>query len=225
MAIKRIQKKHIHIFTAEVEVKRSVLSPSTINILRGSTTYDWIFFTSTHAVQIFVATLKKYRIPLPRHVPTAAVGRATKAAAEAHGFTVLVVPKVAQGDMLVRAWVRAVRRRGVSKSPTRILFPRSELALYRTVRMLRDAGAKVTPMTLYGVVSKKVSHTQKQALVLGAYTHLFFKSPSAVHGFLKQFTLSECEAIRKYPVFSIGATTRDAARSAGFTKVTIRKHS
>jgi uroporphyrinogen-III synthase len=225
MATMRTYNKHGQIFSVEVVVRKTKLSPRQIGILKRSALYDWIFFTSAHAVELYVVMLQKHRIPLPLHLPVAAVGTRTKAKAEAYGFTVGVVPKVERGDMLARAWIHHMRSGRSQKCSERILFPRSVLSHPKTIHLLRHAGATVMPVVLYDVVPEKLSPKRKRAFLTGVFAHLYFKSPSAVRGFMMQFSSRERILIRQYHALCIGSTTSNAARNAGFTKVTIQKHS
>ncbi|TSC69069.1 MAG: uroporphyrinogen-III synthase/uroporphyrinogen-III C-methyltransferase [Parcubacteria group bacterium Gr01-1014_56] len=104
----------------------------------------------------------------------------------------------------------------------RILFPRSAIAPYDIVRSLRARGAVVRVIPLYTTLGTPLSRGEKEALLRGAITLLYFRSPSGITGLLGQLSKKEKLMVRKIPAQCIGPTTARAAREAGFNKVSIK---
>jgi uroporphyrinogen-III synthase len=105
---------------------------------------------------------------------------------------------------------------------THILFPRSELAPSDIVRKLRRKGAVVRVVLLYVPKVAPLSRSQREQLSSGATEQLYFKSPSGIHGLLRQFRGVRRAAILSIRARCIGETTAAAARKAGFKRVFIR---
>lgn len=104
----------------------------------------------------------------------------------------------------------------------RILFPRSSLAPYDIVRKLRARGATVRTIPLYSAHGAVLSRKDKAALLRGGFSSLYFKSPSGVAGLLRQMSRSERAIVLAVPALCIGKTTAQAARKAGFKRVSIK---
>jgi uroporphyrinogen-III synthase len=101
----------------------------------------------------------------------------------------------------------------------RILFPRSALAPFDVIRKLRARGTVVQAVALYTARGTKLSQADKKALLAGKYDTLYFKSPSGIDGFLRQFSSRERSAIKNISTICIGPTTAQAAKKAGFRKI------
>lgn len=101
----------------------------------------------------------------------------------------------------------------------RILFPRSSVAPFDIVRKLRARGASVRALALYTTRGAVLQKIEKEKLLRGDYAALYFKSPSGVQGFLRQFTPPQRRMLQLIPARCIGPTTAKAAREAGFAKV------
>lgn len=175
--------------------------------------YDWILFSSKHAVDYFVRQLKRRRVPVPK-VPVGAVGPETAKTVRANRMKVGAMPKKANVLSLVRELG--------SVHGKRILFPRSVIASNDAVRTLRAKGARVTVVPLYTTFLAELPKATKRRALAGGYGTLSFTSPSGVRGFLSQFSSSEKQKLLAVPAECIGETTAAAARKAGFKKVFIR---
>jgi uroporphyrinogen-III synthase len=101
----------------------------------------------------------------------------------------------------------------------RILFPRSALAPSDVIRKLRSIHSIVRVVLLYTAEGKPLSHSEKKRLQQGGIQQLYFKSPSGVHGLIRQFRGNARAHILSIPARCIGLTTARAAREAGFVKV------
>ena len=104
----------------------------------------------------------------------------------------------------------------------RALFPRSALAPADIVRQLRAQGAVVRVILLYTASGAVLLKREKKMLLDGTVKRLYFKSPSGIQGFLRQFRGQQRRRVLSIPARCIGATTAAAARNAGFKKVFIR---
>jgi uroporphyrinogen-III synthase len=104
----------------------------------------------------------------------------------------------------------------------RVLFPRSALAPYDIVKRLRARGATVRPIALYTAHGVPLSPAQKKALLAGKIRQLYFRSPSGIDGFLRQFRGRDRKTVLSLPALCIGGTTAQAARKAGFGRVSIK---
>jgi uroporphyrinogen-III synthase len=104
----------------------------------------------------------------------------------------------------------------------RVLFPRSAIAPFDIVRKLRARGTVVRVVALYTAKGVPLSGSQKKRLLNGDIRQLYFKSPSGVQGFVRQFRGKDRVTIFSISARCIGRTTATAARKAGFRKVFIR---
>jgi uroporphyrinogen-III synthase len=104
----------------------------------------------------------------------------------------------------------------------RILFPRSAIAPSDVIRKLRAIRSIVHVIPLYTAEGKPLSHAEKKRLQQGSVRQLYFKSPSGIHGLIRQFRGSVRTRMLSIPARCIGETTAAAARKAGFKKVFIR---
>ena len=103
----------------------------------------------------------------------------------------------------------------------RILFPRSVLAPFDIVRKLRAKGTIVRAFALYTTYGAPLSAAEKKRILGGRIQRLYFKSPSGIHGFLRQFRAGERQRVLALPVRCIGETTAKAARATGFRRVSV----
>ncbi|MEK7156455.1 MAG: uroporphyrinogen-III synthase [Patescibacteria group bacterium] len=199
--------------TIQGRVTRLPLSRASSQALAHIERYDWILFTSKHAVVFFAKDMRRRRLSLSQKSHVAAVGPETAAVLRAEGFPVHIVPK------------RFTARDMVNDIPNvkglRILFPRSAIAPPDAIRILRKRGARVTVVPLYITTVRPLSRAEKRALLAGSYTRLIFRSPSGVRGLMRQLQSKKKHVVRTISVQCIGPTTKRAAREAGFKHITI----
>jgi uroporphyrinogen III methyltransferase / synthase len=200
------------ILSIRVSTRQLPLSRARVLHMRNLDQYDWILFTSTHAVEYFVQALAEHNIVFPKKVSVAAVGPATRRALRAHGLRARLIPEEATALHLAKA-LGAVRNK-------RILFPRSTLASRNAVEYLRVHGAEVRVIRLYTTLPPVVTTAERDNLT--TYTGISFTSASGVNGFVKQLTTKERAYARMLPAYCIGPTTLKAARAAGFKKAIVR---
>ena len=200
------------VFQVPIQVIPLPLSTYSMQALKKADSYDWILFSSTNAVELFVRKFLNRKICLPYRPQIGAVGPSTAQVLKKVGFKVHIIPKKHTVEHLVRSLP--------SISDKRILFPRSILAAHDAVRTLRARGARVRTISLYTTKVLPISHKEITALTLGKYSVLAFRSPSAIEGFLKQLTRAQRTQVYEIPAQCIGPTTASGARNAGFRKVT-----
>lgn len=176
--------------------------------LRIWRTLDWVVFTSAHGVEAVVERAKTLGVDLSRFQGNVAtVGPATRAAAEAAGLPVSVVPDEFLTDAIAGAL-------GDVSGQT-ILLPRSRIARKSLADELRDRGAKVIEADAYDAVPAApdvglVREAARIDVVLltsaSAANHLMGLLPQDVRDRLIQEADAAC----------IGPVTAEAARSLGF---------
>jgi uroporphyrinogen-III synthase len=173
--------------------------------------YDWLIFTSKHAVKFFIKALWDERIVLPKKMPRiAAVGPETARAVTRAHLRVDVLPKRSSATFLVATLGKKI-------SGKRVLFPRSAIAPMSAVNALRTQGARVTEMPLYTVAHAKIPLRLVKLLTSGAASYLVFMSPSGVRGLMDNVVNKN--AVRRIPAVCVGPTSAHAARAAGFANV------
>lgn len=200
------------VFEMRVETRPLPLSRAAANALARAEDYDWILFTSKHAVEYFSRRTDARRLIALKETLVAAVGPATARAARKVGLRTIVVPKLFTVHQLIKSLGRV---RGA-----RILFPRSAIADRNAPRALRARGAHVRVVPLYTTKPAPLSSVQKSNLLRGKYSGIGFRSPSGIRGLLRQFKGAEKSIILKIPAYCIGPTTARAARAIGFKDVT-----
>ncbi len=199
------------IFEAQIRVRRKKLPPRSAAALTRLETYDWILFTSKHAVAFFDRELRARHVTLPKRPRIAAVGPNTAEALRTLKLSVHTVSKkITANDLLKK--LRSVEGKS-------ILFPRSAIAPHDAVSTLRGRGARVTVLLLYTTEAAPLSKIDKYALLQGACSKILFKSPSGVEGLMGQLSPAERRVVQKIPALCIGPTTAAAARAADFKKV------
>jgi uroporphyrinogen-III synthase len=203
------------IFEVEIRVRRKKLTTTSARALTRLDTYNWILFTSKNAVTFFAQELRERHISFPKKLPIAVVGPTTANAAHREHWHVQVLPEQFTVSDLLRSIGNIQGKH--------ILFPRSAIAPYETIRKLRARGGHVTVLPLYNTEGMPINPTTKNALTKGLYKQLTFKSPSGIIGFMRQFSAAQRRFLQEVPALCIGPTTARAARSAGFKKILLLK--
>jgi uroporphyrinogen-III synthase len=171
---------------------------------RRADEYDWIVFTSANAVEAFAAELGSGTC-LPARV--AAVGSATREAAEARGFSVTLMPARYVAESLVEAFV-AERLAGA-----RVLIPRAEVARDIVPEELRRLGARVDVVDAYRNVvppgaAEDVAGTFRDPLP----DWVLFASSSAVEHLA---SLCDADVLKRVRIGTIGPVTSASVRKHG----------
>jgi uroporphyrinogen-III synthase len=121
--------------------------------------YDWLILTSVNGVEALFARLRILRVrKLPAHLKIAAIGPATKAAIEAHGARVGVVPKQYVAEGVVRALRAKVKGNTV-------LLVRARVARDVIPAELRAAGAHVDVVEAYETIVPARSRERLRAVL------------------------------------------------------------
>ncbi len=186
--------------------------------------YDWVVFTSAHAVEIVLAE-REIASPLPGLPPRgrgrprsdksrkprlAAIGAKTAQALRARGLAPDLVAETYTAEALVAA-LGEVRGQ-------RILFPAADIARPTLRRGLEAAGGQVEQVTVYHTRPAAPDPTGLAALRRGV-AWLTFTSPSTARNFV---ALVEGAGLQPLSlpgdprVACIGPTTAEAVRELGF---------
>ncbi len=183
--------------------------------------YDWLVFTSAHAVAA-VAALSSVpasssrassgrAAAAPASMPrVAVVGAATAHAARAAGWSITLQPRTAEAAALARALVR----RGVRGR--RILLPSSSAALPTLRDALRAAGGEVEVVTAYRLQRLRNLQARARTARSAAFDLLTFTSPSTIDGLAAQLgTRPMRRLLARVPSVVMGATTAAALERHG----------
>ncbi len=172
--------------------------------------FDWIVFTSRRAVAAVTA-----RVPAPpRGVKTAAVGRATAAVLQQHGWPVDLTPAEPSAAGLVAAFAASGAARGA-----RILYPASSRALPTLAAGLTQLGAEVTTVEAYRTVSGTALNVDdcRSWIARGGVGAVTFASPSAVAELESALGKEDFgRLLGNAPAVAIGPTTARALTERGY---------
>lgn len=176
--------------------------------------YDWVAFTSRHAVQAVSERLASLDVPFPSVPPrVAAVGEATDRALTGHGIAVHAIPTSATAHALADL-LSSLGIRG-----SRVLLPRGNLARADLERELRSAGAHVETVIAYRTVPVAV---QQPPVAWSDIDVVTIASPSAARN-LRAILPNDAYYIRFPRCACIGPVTAQAARSLGLEVSSIAK--
>jgi uroporphyrinogen-III synthase len=173
--------------------------------------FDWIVFTSRHAVAAVTA-----RLPAPpAGMRTAAVGRATAAVLKQHGWPVDLVP----GEPSAAGLVAAFAASGSARS-SRVLYPASSRALPTLAAGLTQLGAQVTTVEAYRLASGTALDVEdcRSWIARDAVGAVTFASPSAVAELESALGQEDFRRLLgRAPAVAIGPTTARALTERGYT--------
>jgi len=176
--------------------------------IRRWPTMEWVVFTSAHGVEAVVDRARTLRVDLSRFQGrVAAVGPATRAAAEAAGLRVSVVPHEFLTDAIAGAL-------GDVRGKT-VFLPRSRLARKGLADELRGRGATVFEADAYDAVpaAPDVGLVREAARI----DVVLFTSASAVNDLMALLPHDlRDRLIREAEAACIGPVTAEAARAQGF---------
>lgn len=178
--------------------------------LSRSSAFDWIVFTSRHAV----AAVRARAPAPPQGVRTAAVGRATAAVLRQHGWPVDLVPAEPSASGLVTAFAACGAARGA-----RILYPASSRALPTLAAGLTQLGAAVTMVEAYRTVSGAALDVDdcRSWIARGGVGAVTFASPSAVVELESALGKEDfARLLGDAPAVAIGPTTARALTERGY---------
>lgn len=180
-------------------------------VLGRAESFDWIVFTSRHAVAAMTARLSAP----PSRVRTAAVGRATAAVLKQHGWPVDLVPAEPSAAGLIAAFAAAGAARGA-----RVLYPASSRALPTLAAGLTQLGAEVTTVEAYRTAAGSALDVEdcRSWIARDAVGAVTFASPSAVAELESALGLEDfARLLDRVPAVAIGPTTARALAERGYT--------
>ena len=178
--------------------------------------YDWLIFTSVNGVERFFGYLQAAGQDvraLGRRASLCAIGPVTRAALEAYGLRVDLVP----ASYVAESVVEALKSRG-GLSGKRILLARAAVARRVIPEALRDLGAVVDEVAVY---TTEIEAPQNLDQVLGELRDgkidvVTFTSSSTVENFVKLAGESAAAGLSgKTLVASIGPVTAETAEKLG----------
>jgi len=186
-------------------------SSASSKALKNSDSFDYIIFTSAHAVDFFKRALGKRKLHGPKVI---AVGPATAKAARRAGFEVQMMP-----DRFTAAQI--ARKLSDSTAGKAILLPRSAIAPHQLAAALQKQRANVTELDLY-TAAPVLARDQKfeRLLRAGKVDFLTFASPSSINGFSHRIKSDILlNTAQRIPAVCIGPSTARAAKKSEFKKV------
>lgn len=200
----------LHIPTIEIQPPASTEALDAA--LARIESYQWLLFTSANAVDFFFRRASELRVPkfdeAIGRIRVCAIGPATRAAAEAAGLTVHLVPEEYVAESIVDAFADEALQ------DCRILLPRAAAARDVAPDALRAQGATVDAVDSYRSGIPLASRAAIAAL-LEQQTRLdwvTFTSSSTVKNFLAMGGRPLLKAAR---IASIGPITTDTATKHG----------
>ncbi|MFZ0428677.1 MAG: uroporphyrinogen-III synthase [Acidobacteriota bacterium] len=172
--------------------------------------YDWLFFTSVNAVEIF---FRRYRAlpatsPLPR---ICCIGPATAERVAQSGGSVALQPRLYQAEGIIEEF--SALHAG-SLEGLRILLPRARVAREILPLQLRERGAEVDLIPVYETVPPPESRAELERILAGSPPDLVtFTSSSTVRNFVE--LAGGRDDLHELRCAVIGPITADEARQAG----------
>jgi uroporphyrinogen III methyltransferase/synthase len=185
--------------------------------LDGIELFDWIVFTSRHAVEA-VCTRPAWESAKSKASPTlrvAAVGKATAASLSRYGVIADLVPDTAGASSLAAILAAGGRQ---SLQGVRILWPRSDIAGRDLAEALSLAGALLTEPIVYRTVPSAGGDLGEfvRRLEAGTVSAIAFMSPSSARGLCAMLGRDDLTDLGKRAIVaSIGPTTSAALREMG----------
>ena len=181
------------------------------------TSFDWVLFTSSNAVQALERRVEQLGLRLDAFAElphAAAVGPATSDAAEAAGFSVEFVGADHSGAGLARELGKELRGQ-------KVLLPRSDRANPDLPAALERSGAIVTEVVAYrNLPPSSMDREKVQETLKGGVDGILFYSPSAVQNFLELVGRERLGTLQGRAVMvAIGHATAAALSSAGVQRI------
>jgi uroporphyrinogen III methyltransferase/synthase len=182
-------------------------------VCRRGSEFDWIVFSSAHAVEAFIGRLLASPLDLRSLKGTrlCAVGPATAERLARFGLKVDLVPAESRAEAVVHAMVDQGPIAGL-----KVLLPRADIGREVIGEELRKRGAHVTEVVAYRTVALELEREGAPDIYRMLLEHTIdvvtFTSPSAVRNFVE--LLGEepaADLLRPTVVASIGPVTAQAA--------------
>jgi uroporphyrinogen III methyltransferase/synthase len=178
--------------------------------------YDWIVLTSVNGVAMFFDRMRALRrdVRALHHAKVAAVGPQTRAALEARGVLVDVMPE----EFRAEGVAAAMRATGIAGR--RVLLARAAQAREILPALLREAGAEVDEVPSYATAMPHTDMREvRDLLAAGQVDLITFTSSSTVRQFVALLGDEAASLLRGVAVGCIGPITADTAREFGLSVV------
>lgn len=187
-------------------------APALARVLERAGEFDWIAFTSRHAVHAVTDVLAA----APAAVRIAAVGEATARQLHERGWPVDLLARQPSAAGLVAAFAARGDVRGA-----RVLYPASSRALPTLARGLDRLGARVEQVQAYRTGSAAAdTDTWRASIARGAIGAVTFTSPSAVSELERALGRGDFDRLlASAAAVALGATTGRALREQGHEPV------
>jgi uroporphyrinogen-III synthase len=210
-----------------------------LRTLVGTSTYDWLVFTSANGVKMVLERLRTLGFePYVLHgMRIATIGPATAATLKKYGLSAALVPAEYIAESMAEALHNEVGQSGETLQGKRILLSRAAEARQVLVTALEQAGAQVDVVVAYQTLS--VSHDDERGREVIALLRqkqldiITFTSSSTVHHFMHWLSQSapDLAILLSYPgkremcplIACIGPVTASTARSYGL-QVAVEAH-
>jgi uroporphyrinogen-III synthase len=168
--------------------------------------YDWIIFTSQNSVDAFAAHARCGEL---QRFKVAAVGNATREAAEGRGLEVHRIPENYVAESLVDAFSTGELR------GKQILIPSAAVTRDVIPRELSQRGAVVTVVEAYrNVLPDGLAETASLVFRDPLPDWVLFASPSAVENLA---SLVQMQVVKRVKIATIGPVTSKAVEKYGLT--------
>lgn len=178
--------------------------------------YDWIFFTSSNAVDAFMNRFvaARHEESLNSILRVAAVGAATAEALAEYSVHVDFQPQIFTGEALATSFAESGEIRG-----KKILLPRSDIAPPAIIEILHSYGAGTKEVTAYRTVPEtKHGEEYNRLFAEESADMITFTSSSTVHNLMALLTPPAAVFLReKLPSASIGPVTSKTLGEYGIT--------
>lgn len=200
-----------------IEIQR-LESPALRSAVRRAADWDWVFFASPWAVDVFLDAVMRGRgdVRALAKARFGVIGPATAARLTARGLHADLMPE----PHTAREFARRISNSRFEISDRKVLLPRSRIGRDEIETALRKAGAQVQPVEVYRNVTPRLTWEIEALERIGADVVTFTSSSTAVHfaALLKNRRLispATRTMLGRCRFVSIGPSTSEAMRWAG----------
>jgi uroporphyrinogen III methyltransferase/synthase len=175
--------------------------------------FEYLIFTSTHAVEVFAGIIKKRNLDLTK-LKIAVVGKSTAEECGTAGIRVDIIPEEFSADGLLYHFS------GFDLNKKKILIPGSSLSRGELNLGLSELGAQVFSVPIYDIEINELNNLKSEhQKIQKKHPGIFvFTSPSSFSNFLKLMNVSDADKFfGRSLLCAIGTTTENAIRAKGLT--------
>ena len=177
-------------------------------VILSSQKIDFIVFTSTHAVTMFVKRCNELNKQIDfENLNVVAVGNKTKSVCEEYEIKVNIVPRKFSGEGVLEELSKYELKNKL------IFIPRSAIGREDLPKGLEDLGAKIITVPVYNISLPSEESIRKNIdeLNSGKPDVFIFTSPSTFENFLLIMNINNpVSFFKNYDVAAIGPTTKSA---------------